>query len=214
MNSILDKIIFGLGSIHHISRSNGIKILNSVYDLGVKSFDTADLYGYGYSNKILSDWIHQRKVNDITIIHKSGLFNSINCECRYKSILYVVKILKKIGLVNDIPVGYFKLKTNFGKNKVISLYHEPNHQRKKYKKELFDGVAGYNLADISDCTFFQGHIDDNNLKINSKFGVMSKFHFNIKLFVQYVKENNFMVLYTSNDLSHILKLKKEIFKNK
>lgn len=56
----------------HTFEREALKMLETAYDLGIRHFDTAPLYGQGYSERILGNFL-KRKRSDVTITTKFGL---------------------------------------------------------------------------------------------------------------------------------------------
>jgi len=76
MNSINKNIGFGGASLTSMpSLNQAINLLDLAFDLGVRHFDTAPVYGNGYSEVIYSKFIKGKR-NEIFLVSKFGLGNS------------------------------------------------------------------------------------------------------------------------------------------
>jgi aryl-alcohol dehydrogenase-like predicted oxidoreductase len=101
--------ILGYGCVkltNFTSRKKAIEILKFVYDNGVRWFDTAPLYGNGYSERILGGFIKSLSKNDraeLRVVTKFGL-GPINI--RFLSIDMALKLnkLKKLTIRNNTVV--------------------------------------------------------------------------------------------------------------
>ena len=101
---ILDRVIFGCNAITSLKSYNlAISILNIAYDYGIRRYDTAPSYGNGYSEKIIGDFLNEKK--DVLITTKFGLGKDYN-----------TKIPSSIAL----PLNFFKKKYFGGKSNIIS----------------------------------------------------------------------------------------------
>src|SRR5687768_13774049 len=75
MHNVQQLLGFGCSSLTSIkSHQSALKILDAAYRLGVSHFDTAPLYGQGYSEKILGCFI-KKKREGVSITTKFGLGN-------------------------------------------------------------------------------------------------------------------------------------------
>lgn len=91
---ILDRVIFGCNPLTSLKSYNlAIELLNIAYEYGIRRFDTAPSYGNGYSEKIIGDFINEKR--DVLITTKFGLGKNYN-----------TKIPSSIAL----PLNYFKKK--------------------------------------------------------------------------------------------------------
>jgi len=69
----MDNLIFGTASITSVREySRAIELLDLAYDLGIRHFDTAPLYGKGFSEVILGKFIKYKRL-DICVSTKFGL---------------------------------------------------------------------------------------------------------------------------------------------
>jgi D-threo-aldose 1-dehydrogenase len=75
MLSDISKIGFGGASITSIgSLKDSLQLLETCYDLGVRHYDTAPIYGSGYSEVIYSKFINGKR-NQLFLVSKFGLGN-------------------------------------------------------------------------------------------------------------------------------------------
>tara|TARA_Y200000002_G_scaffold366537_1_gene357604 strand:- start:22004 stop:22777 length:774 start_codon:yes stop_codon:yes gene_type:complete len=109
---MLNKLIFGTASLTSLSDYKKIiYLLEFAYDIGIKSFDTAPLYGRGYSEIILGDFLKNK--NDINISTKFGLGDELNPKkILVKPLLKLNKIknLIKRSNVLDNNINYCKIR--------------------------------------------------------------------------------------------------------
>lgn len=76
MFSIKNNLGFGGASLTSMKSYSEVKeLLNAVYEEGIRHFDTAVLYGKGYSELILGDFLKDKR-KDVTITTKFGLGHS------------------------------------------------------------------------------------------------------------------------------------------
>lgn len=72
--SIENRIGFGCVALTIMpSLNSALSVLNNVYENGIAFFDTAPIYGKGYSEIILGKFLKNKKREDITITTKFGL---------------------------------------------------------------------------------------------------------------------------------------------
>jgi aryl-alcohol dehydrogenase-like predicted oxidoreductase len=75
MNSIKKNIGFGGASLTSMpSLKQAIELLDLSYDLGIRHFDTAPVYGNGYSEVIYGKFIKGKR-NEVFLVSKFGLGN-------------------------------------------------------------------------------------------------------------------------------------------
>ena len=77
--SFVEKLGFGCVALStHLFEHNAVKLLNNVFDQGITHFDTAPLYGRGYSEKIIGKFLKTNR-KAVTITTKFGLpvFNNV-----------------------------------------------------------------------------------------------------------------------------------------
>lgn len=92
----MSKIGFGCVALtQHTFQKDALAILEMAYDKGITYFDTAPLYGQGYSEKILGKFI-QGKRNQVTIATKFGLGNLTSKTLSPKLALPLHHLMKKI----------------------------------------------------------------------------------------------------------------------
>ena len=76
MLSIKNNLGFGGASLTSMKSYYEVKeLLNAVYEEGIRHFDTAVLYGKGYSELILGEFLKDKR-KDVTITTKFGLGHS------------------------------------------------------------------------------------------------------------------------------------------
>ena len=76
MNSIKKSIGFGGASLTSMpSLKQAINLLNLTYDLGIRHYDTAPVYGNGYSEVIYGKFLKVKR-NEVFLVSKFGLGNS------------------------------------------------------------------------------------------------------------------------------------------
>jgi aryl-alcohol dehydrogenase-like predicted oxidoreductase len=109
----LSQLIFGCASITSMSRlSTALQLLEQSYEQGIRHYDTAPLYGRGYSELILGKFL-KNKTNDTVVSTKFGLgdqFNTGNIPLQVmlpsnfiiKSLIKKIKHTKKVLTSNSI----------------------------------------------------------------------------------------------------------------
>jgi aryl-alcohol dehydrogenase-like predicted oxidoreductase len=75
--------------------SDAIKLLELAYENGITHFDTAPIYGNGYSEKIVGKFALQKK-NNLQIVTKVGLGNNVNSTLPIALALPLNKLQKAI----------------------------------------------------------------------------------------------------------------------
>jgi aryl-alcohol dehydrogenase-like predicted oxidoreductase len=71
-----DKIGFGCAALSTMpTLRSAVSLLQTAYDSGIRHFDTAPIYGNGYSEKILGAFLKGKR-NQVTVSTKFGLFPS------------------------------------------------------------------------------------------------------------------------------------------
>ena len=109
MNEIKN-IGFGcVGLSTHSFEHDALNLLNKVFDEGITHFDTAPIYGKGYSEKLLGKFLKTHQT-EVTITTKFGLssFNKI-----------------KIPASLALPLNFLKNKIK-NKSIVLNFFQEPN----------------------------------------------------------------------------------------
>lgn len=75
MHNVFEQLGFGGASLSSMSSQHAVaKLLNIVYENGVTHFDTAPLYGRGYSELLIGSFIRNKRQH-VTITTKFGLGN-------------------------------------------------------------------------------------------------------------------------------------------
>lgn len=73
MSAALDRVGFGCVGLSLASTAGeAISLLSAVHELGIRYFDTAPLYGRGYSERLLGKFLHGRR-DGIVVATKFGL---------------------------------------------------------------------------------------------------------------------------------------------
>lgn len=73
MKNVIDLLGFGCASLSSMKTSYEAQVLlNRAYDFGIKHFDTAPIYGNGYSELLLGSFIKNKR-NKVTVTTKFGL---------------------------------------------------------------------------------------------------------------------------------------------
>ena len=115
---------FGGASLTSMSSYSDVKdLLNTVYSLGIRHFDTAALYGKGYSELIYGHFLKDKR-KDITITTKFGLGQPFSANPLPISLLLplnyhlkVIKnVLKKPQLINEndyTPVAFRQIDKSY-----------------------------------------------------------------------------------------------------
>lgn len=106
--SSVNNLGFGCVSLtQHRVLKNALNILNAAFDQGIRHFDTAPLYGNGYSEKIVGTFIKNKR-EQLTITTKFGLGN-----------LYQPSINLNIALLLNA------IKKGLQKKKIINTIQQP-----------------------------------------------------------------------------------------
>lgn len=212
-----DKLVYGLGRAHLISRNSFYNILDYVYSIGIRKLDLADYYGYGLTKQRLNKWLHDRGHNDIYVINKYGISNNLNLKCKNRLTLLGVKFLEKISVIKpawrmENCIIWEKANEN--------LLHDPfsfnlglTEALNLVKEYGLDGVAGYNIPP----DFSQKHPD---FKVQTKFGSQTMAHryygmfktlnFDNKEIFRIILDSHFEVIFTTNKIERLKKLHYEI----
>ena len=184
----MNRLVFGLGSIHHVTKERGFDLLNCAYENGIRFFDTADLYGNGYANALLNEWLFRFMRFDIIIIAKSGLCYSNKLRCKSRIHFFIITLLYRLKI---LKIKETHLIHSFFDNrvKIIRLWHERNAL---IDNNEFNGYAGYNLPSVvnNKFLFLQGFVEDeNSCKYDCVFGLMKSLNFNLDNFAKYYHKN-------------------------
>ncbi|HYF31987.1 MAG TPA: aldo/keto reductase [Chitinophagaceae bacterium] len=83
----------------HQSRARAIETLELVFDQGIRHFDVARLYGMGYAEGILGDFIKNKR-DQLTVTTKFGLNPPAQAIKNQQLVQTIKKLLKKFPLVN------------------------------------------------------------------------------------------------------------------
>lgn len=76
MGNIFEQLGFGGASLSSMSSQHAVtKLLNNAYENGIKHFDTAPLYGRGYSELLIGSFIRNKRQH-VTVTTKFGLGNT------------------------------------------------------------------------------------------------------------------------------------------
>lgn len=76
MDNIFEQLGFGGASLSSMSSQHAVtKLLNNAYENGIKHFDTAPLYGRGYSELLIGSIIRNKRQH-VTVTTKFGLGNT------------------------------------------------------------------------------------------------------------------------------------------
>lgn len=76
MHNVFEQLGFGGASLSSMSSQHAVKnLLNIAYENGLKHFDTAPLYGRGYSELLIGSFIRNKRQH-VTITTKFGLGNT------------------------------------------------------------------------------------------------------------------------------------------
>ena len=202
---MIDRLVFGLGSAHHVSKKRSFELLDLCYLNGVRHFDTSYMYGFGYGNYVLNEWLDSRSIIDVTIILKNGIghWPINNVESRMLCISLVA--VKRLGLVNEInSFSVKKPALKFNGNNLIKLIHEPRRHNVRLITQDFDGVAGHDLCGQKYNGFVQGSIFESCSKdFNSVFGGLRFCDFKIEKFHSLVKSDDRLYLFTTTKLENL-----------
>jgi hypothetical protein len=206
----MNRLVFGLGSIHHVTKECGFDLLNTAYDNGIRFFDTADLYGNGYANALLNEWLVRFKRFDIIIIAKSGLCYSNLLRCKFRIYFFIITLLYKLKILK-IKETHLVHSLFDNRVKIIRLWHERNAL---IDNNEFNGYAGYNLPSFvnNKFLFLQGFVEDkNSYKYDCVFGLMKSVNFNLDDFAEYYHENiTQKILFSSTNTQHLISLIKAV----
>jgi hypothetical protein len=207
----MDRLVFGMGGCYKVPTKILLSLLDHAYEHGIRIFDTADLYGSGYSSYWLSYWLKSRGINDILVINKTGLCYTINIRTKYRYVSLMLVLLAKLGILN------FKLcaaiKTKFGDNRTLHLAHE----NIEILAEM-DGFAGFNIPNNllrRSNYFIQGSAEEDlSMHYDSIFGLMRKCRFNMSTFCEAYYSTKQYVLYTTTSVNHLDELCQNLKKRK
>lgn len=135
-NIEVSNIGFGTASLHHIFlKKNRVKLLNHVFDIGVKHFDTSPYYGDGIAELDLCSFLNEKR-SKVTITTKIGLYphsKPSNSTLNLWSKKFVNKIVNKI-ILPEVNYSVDKAKQSLhlslkrlGTEYIDFLFlHEPN----------------------------------------------------------------------------------------
>jgi aryl-alcohol dehydrogenase-like predicted oxidoreductase len=74
--SVPDRLGFGCGALSTLgSPSASRHLLEGVFDLGIRHFDTAPVYGRGYSERLLGEFLHDKRER-VSVATKFGLVSA------------------------------------------------------------------------------------------------------------------------------------------
>jgi aryl-alcohol dehydrogenase-like predicted oxidoreductase len=133
----VSKISFGTASLHKLlSKEKGFNILSAAVDIGISHFDTAPMYGYGYAENLLGEYLSKRRAN-FTITTKIGFIPNYNLGLSLPSI-WARKVIDKIfksqyginqdwsirGVQYSLDESLRRLKTDYID---ILVLHEPDY---------------------------------------------------------------------------------------
>jgi aryl-alcohol dehydrogenase-like predicted oxidoreductase len=138
---MINKLIFGTASLTNISDYNKIiNLLECTYDHGIINYDTAPLYGKGYAEIIVGNFLKNKK--NINISTKFGLGEN------FKPNSFLTKPLLKLnGLKNLITKTNINVDNNFSycKPRVITKKLIQKSLNKSLKNLKCDRIENYLL---------------------------------------------------------------------
>jgi aryl-alcohol dehydrogenase-like predicted oxidoreductase len=95
MNSLIKNIGFGGASLTSMQSLNEvIALLDLSYDLGIRHFDTAPVYGNGYSEVIYGKFLKGKR-NNVFLVSKFGLGNSSKLFPLFTSLLIRLNYIRR-----------------------------------------------------------------------------------------------------------------------
>lgn len=73
MSHVFDRLGFGCVAVSALQSAGAARrLLESVFELGIRHFDTAPLYGQGYSERVVGDFLRDKR-DRVTVATKFGL---------------------------------------------------------------------------------------------------------------------------------------------
>jgi aryl-alcohol dehydrogenase-like predicted oxidoreductase len=116
---------FGTASLHHLTRTAARQaLLGGAWDVGIRHFDTAPLYGHGIAEEELGVFLRGRR-NEATLATKVGIEPSWMC-ARYPALVYPRMALRAVGR---------KLKL-LPPSRHYRRHFDPKHVRSRVRKSL------------------------------------------------------------------------------
>ncbi len=107
-NIITDHLGFGSAGITGLrSYRQAIRLLDTAFECGIRHFDTAPLYGQGYSEKIVGTFIKNKR-HQITVVTKFGLGLAPDRKIPVQLVLplnYYKKKFRGAGKINAAAIG-------------------------------------------------------------------------------------------------------------
>lgn len=157
MNSLINNIGFGGASLTSMkSLKEIIALLDLSYDLGIRHFDTASVYGNGYSEVIYGKFLKGKR-NNVFLVSKFGLGNSSNVFPLFTSLLIRLNYIRRQfanadNLENHI--NSFVLKNITSQIAVKSLIHSIESSLTSLKTDHLNAILLHealpsNLSDES-----------------------------------------------------------------
>ncbi len=132
---------------------NSIRSIEKAIDLGINFYDTAPLYGFGYSEELLGKVLHEKR-KDVIIATKCGL------RWKKEEIKSIERISTRESILEEIELSLQRLRTDH-----IDLYqvHWPDENTpieetmetllniQKSGKIRFIGVSNYSIDQMQEC---------------------------------------------------------------
>jgi len=133
----VSKISFGTASLHKlISKEKGLNLLSAAEDIGISHFDTAPMYGYGYAENLMGEYLSKRRAN-FTVTTKIGYALNYHLDISLPSI-WAKKVFGRIfklqsgihqdwsikGVQRSLDDSLRRLKTDYID---FLLLHEPEY---------------------------------------------------------------------------------------
>lgn len=105
---------FGTSNVLHYKSSREVtEALQTAYESGIKYFDTAPIYGFGWAERFLGQFLKGKR-NEITIVTKAGLDPGS------------IKPLLPFGLISGVRT-FKKAWSSLAERKLTDLNNEPMH---------------------------------------------------------------------------------------
>lgn len=119
MNSCISKLGFGTASMTSLFHPYQVqKLLLKSYELGIRHFDTAPLYGKGYAEALVGNFIKSINRKEVTITTKFGLGFSPKLSISPNFAMPLNFVMKRLKGATKNPISNNSLEMKINKRKI------------------------------------------------------------------------------------------------
>lgn len=164
---ILNKFIFGGNVLSYLNKSEASKILKLSYENGINQFDTADVYGDGFSEESIGDFVKSNRIprDKVKLYSKAGTKFIDQANGLYTKINLHKKVDSSLSRLKTDYIDLYQLH-NFDNTTPLSEIFETLSQIKKSGKIKEFGVSNFKESHLKSIKIYLNDIFSNQVNIN------------------------------------------------